>query len=93
KFGNKDHQPGHADVLSLGTDVWLAWKEFDGEQSLLYAMLSHDGGTTWSTPQKIAATSDASDHPLLVSHAGHAFLSWNTVRDGYRLIRLNGDAK
>ncbi|MGZ3159403.1 MAG: exo-alpha-sialidase [Burkholderiaceae bacterium] len=92
-FGNNDRQPGHADMLSLGSEVWLTWKEFDGEQSLLYAMSSHDGGTTWSAPQKIAATSDASDHPLLVSHAGHAFLSWNTARDGYRLIRLNGDAK
>jgi hypothetical protein len=93
KIGNNAHQPGHADVLSLGSDVWLVWKEFGGEQSVIYAMLSRDGGTTWDVPQKIAATDDASDHPLLVSYAGHAFLSWNTVRDGYQLIRLNGAAK
>jgi hypothetical protein len=93
KFGNKSQLPGHADVLSLGSSVWLTWKEFNGEQSLLYAMLSRDGGVTWSAPKKIAMTDDASDHPVLANHADHAFVSWNTVRDGYHLIPLNGDAK
>jgi pterin-4a-carbinolamine dehydratase len=93
KFGNKERQPGHADVLSLGNDVWLTWKEFGDEQSLVYAMHSHDGGTTWDTANRIAATADASDHPLLAAYDGRVFLSWNTMRDGYRLIRLNGETK
>lgn len=92
KFGDNAHQPGHADVLSLGSTVWLTWKEFDGEQSVLYTMLSRNGGTTWDAPRKLAATADASDHPLLVQHDGHAFLSWNTMKDGYRLMQLE-DAK
>jgi hypothetical protein len=32
---------------------------------------------------------DASDHPQLAAHAGRVFLSWNTLRDGYRLLALN----
>ena len=87
-FGNKAHQPGHADILSLGSLVWLTWKEFDGEQSVIYTMLSRDGGAKWDVPHKLAATADASDHPLLVQRAGRTFVSWNTAQDGYRLIRL-----
>jgi hypothetical protein len=93
KIGNDAHQPGHADVLSLGSDVWLVWKEFDSEQSLIYAMQSRDGGITWNAPIKIASTDDASDHPLLVHYSGQTFLSWNTVRDGYRLIPLGAEPK
>jgi hypothetical protein len=93
KFGNKAQQPGHADVLSMGSTVWLAWKEFTGEQSVAYAMQSRDGGMTWGSPQQIAVTNDASDHPQLIANTGRAFLSWNTVRDSYRLIRLPGASK
>jgi hypothetical protein len=93
KIGNNAHQPGHADVLSLGSDVWMVWKEFDGERSLIYAMQSRDGGATWNAPKKMASTDDASDHPLLVHYSGQTFLSWNTVRDGYRLIPLRAEAK
>ena len=52
------------------------------------AGLSHDSGRTWSAARTVADTDDASDHPLLVAHAGRAYLSWLTKAQGYRLIPL-----
>jgi hypothetical protein len=53
-------------------------------------MISGDDGVTWTTPQTIASTADASDHPLLVSDGRHVYLSWLTAKEGYRLLPLPG---
>jgi hypothetical protein len=66
----------------------LVWKEFDGEQTTVDAMISRDEGITWSVPRVVARTTDASDHPLLVSDGQRVFLSWMTRADGYRLLPL-----
>jgi len=91
KFGNDLAQPSHPDILSLGKVVLLAWKEFDGEKSAVYTMRSLDSGTTWSTPRRAAETADASDYPTLIGHSDRAYLSWNTLKEGYRVIPLNDD--
>jgi hypothetical protein len=88
-FGNDSAQPGHPDVLNIDKKVFLVWKEFDGEKSAVYTMRSLDNGTTWSMPQRAAATADASDHPTLIGHGDHAYLSWNTLQEGHRIIPLN----
>ena len=36
----------------------------------------------------IASTTDASDHPLLVSDGQATYLSWMTKADGYRLLPI-----
>lgn len=90
--GNDSAQAGHPDVLSLGKAVLLAWKEFDGEKSAIYAMRSLDSGASWSTPRRVADTADASDHPALIGYRDHAYLSWNTLKEGHRIIPLNGDS-
>jgi hypothetical protein len=90
--GNSAHQPGHAAVLGSGKNVYLAWKEFDGETSTIRAMRSHDGGNTWGAVQKIADTHDVSDHPLLIANREQVYLSWSSLQEGYRLIAL-GDEK
>jgi hypothetical protein len=77
-------------VLTTGGTVWLAWKEFDGKQTIVRMRRSHDDGATWSDPTTIAQTNGDSDHPLLVSDGRRAFLSWMTHDEGYRLIRLGG---
>lgn len=87
-FGDDQRQAGHPDVLSLEREVWLAWKEFDGEESSIRVMQSRDGGASWSQPRSVATTRDASDHPQLLSHDGKVWLSWNTRLEGYRLIAL-----
>ncbi len=88
-FGDDMHKAGHPDVLSLGRNVFLVWKEFDGEVSKVEMMHSHDGGVSWSQPKSVADTHDASDHPLLAAYNGQVWLSWNTKLEGYRLIALD----
>lgn len=87
-FGNYDAQAGHPGVLSLGSGVFLAWREFTGEASEIFLMESTDGGKSWAAPRKIAATAGASDYPMLVAGGGKAYLSWNTAGEGYRLIEV-----
>jgi hypothetical protein len=86
--GNNDRQPTRPFVLAAGDKLWLAWKEFDGEQSTVSVMQSRDAGANWSKPRVVATTADASDHPLLIARDTDAFLSWLTRNEGYRLITL-----
>jgi hypothetical protein len=87
-IGNPDRAPSRPSVLATADAVWLAWKEFDGTNTVVQIMASHDGGTHWSSPKAVAQTADASDHPLLIANGAHAFLSWLTRREGYRLIAI-----
>jgi len=87
-FGNPEAQPAHPYLLSLGSRVYLIWKEFDGENTGIFGMHSGDGGLSWSAPEKLADTSDVSDWPLLIGTNNQAYLSWNTKNEGYRLIEM-----
>lgn len=87
-IGDGARQPGHPQVLALGERVFLAWKEFDGERSHIRTMTSTDAGASWSAARTVATTNERSDHPLLIANGTRAFLSWNTAREGYRLIDL-----
>ena len=75
-------------LLSLGQQVWLVWKEFDGTYSLVYMKQSADDGKTWSASQMVSKTNGYSDHPLLINQGTTVFLSWLTRNDGYQLIKL-----
>jgi hypothetical protein len=80
---------GHPDVLASGKSVWLVWKEArDGDATAVVAMRSSDAGATWSAAKEVARATGASDHPLLVAHREHAYLSWLTQAAGYRLLAL-----
>ena len=92
-FGNIEAQPSRPYVLSLGSRVYLAWKEFDGESTSILGMESADGGKSWSAPGKLAATSDISDWPMLIGENSRAYLSWNTKNEGYRLIEIGAEIK
>jgi hypothetical protein len=83
-----ERQPSRPYVLALANAVHLVWKEFDGDKTQVRWQVSQDGGRHWSKPTKIAETADASDHPLLVARGEHAYLSWLTKVEGYRLIAL-----
>lgn len=85
-LGDPARQPGHADVLALGNDVYLAWKEFDGEASAIQGMHSRDGGNTWGRISRLAGTHDESAHPLLIANRQQVYLSWSSKAEGYRLI-------
>ena len=92
-FGNFDAQAAHPYVLSLGSRVYLAWKEFNGESTGILGMHSSDGGKSWSAPGKLATTSDVSDSPLLIGENNRVYLSWNTKNEGYRLIEIGEENK
>jgi len=86
-------QPAHPFVLSLGSRVYLVWKEFDGENTGIFGMRSGDGGMSWSAPKKLVATSEVSDWPMLIGANDRVYLSWNTKNEGYRLIEMGGKNK
>lgn len=86
--GRRDRNPSRPFVIAAQGAVWLAWKEFDGEESTVNVMRSEDGGRNWSAPKPIAHTADASDHPQLVSNGHSVFLSWMTRADGYQFVSL-----
>jgi len=84
-FGNDARQAGHPHLLAVGEQVYLAWKEFDG-RSAVWLMQSANGGKSWQPPARVADTEDASDRPWLVSDGRRVLLSWNTLKEGHRLV-------
>ena len=87
-IGNPAHNPARPFLLAANRTLWLVWKEFDGEHTMVAMMTSRDNGSSWSEPEIAARTGDASDHPLLVRNGAQVFLSWQTRAEGYRLLPL-----
>ena len=83
-IGQADHGPSRPFVLAGPHDVSMVWKEFDGDKTVVNLMVSRDDGANWSKPRTIASTTDASDHPLLISDGRRIYLSWMTKADGFR---------
>lgn len=66
----------------------LIWKRFDGARTELLWINSHDQGQSWSAPEVLARTDNASDHPLMVQSADGLSVSWWTRSDGYQVLAL-----
>lgn len=75
-------------VLTLGEQVFTAWKAFNGEQSELMVMESRNRGKSWSEPRTVASTASGSDHPILIARDEAVFVSWHTQAEGYRLVSI-----
>lgn len=88
RIGDPNTQTSRPYVLAAGGEVYLAYKSFDGEKTSIELMTSRDAGRTWSKPRTVATTDNESDHPLLIAHQATAYLSWFTLKEGYRLIPL-----
>jgi hypothetical protein len=84
-------QAEHAEVAAVGTQVVVAWKEFDGEATRVLSRGSRDGGLTW-TDRQLARTQGGSDHPHLVQRGGVFWLVWRTADDGVVVRRLENRA-
>ncbi|WP_303907174.1 sialidase family protein [Thiohalomonas denitrificans] len=80
----------HPQVLSIGKQVIAAWKAFNGENTELMVMESHDRGESWSDPRTLASTASGSDHPFLIARDREVFVSWQTLAEGYRLVPVAG---
>lgn len=87
-LGNADHDLSRPYVTAVPGTVFMVWKEFDGENSVVNMRVSHDDGATWSKPRAAAKTDDASDHPMLANDGRRAYLSWMTKNGGYQFLPL-----
>ncbi len=87
-IGRPDRNASRPYILASASGTAMVWKEFDGEKTTVKLMTSGDDGETWSQPRVIAATDDASDHPLLAGNEREIFLSWMTKADGYRITPI-----
>jgi hypothetical protein len=74
---------GHPYLQTFAGTLYLVWKGFDGQQSLINLMTSQDDGRTWSKPVSLMTTVQGSDHPLIVKSDQGLFLSWLTEEKGY----------
>lgn len=88
-FGNNDAQAGHPALAVQGTTVHLAWKEFDGQQSLIRTMASRDGGNNWSAVQTLATSRGRADRPQLIGRGTMTYLAWYTSDEDLRLIAVD----
>jgi hypothetical protein len=86
--GDPSRRAARPYLAASGKTVRLVWKEFDGEVTSVKLMSSSDDGGSWSQPTEVATTTDASDHPLLISDGRHSYLSWLTRAEGYRMLPL-----
>lgn len=77
----------HADLAAAGGRLAIAWKEFDGERTQLRAMVSADGGSSF-TDIALATTDGASDQPRVIKRKDQLFAFWRTEKEGFRLLPL-----
>lgn len=85
-FGDLDFQPGNPVVFAHGKKVYLAWREFDGENYRLMTSVSADRGDTWSAARPVAMTGGAADLPVFVVGAHKPLIVWNSAKDGVRFF-------
>lgn len=88
-FGAVEKLPSHPDVMAQGKHIFLTWTEFDGVKTRLLVMQSEDGGQTWQPPKVVAEATAETDYPFLLSHNQGIFVSWNSKKEGYRLVALD----
>lgn len=82
---------GHPSLASHKGTLYLVWKGFDGMSTPLKLMQSNDDGRSWSAPQTVITTDQASDHPLLVTSDDGVYLSWSSEQHGYVFKELSHD--
>lgn len=88
QVGQSKFVAGKPDVMAVVKQVALVWKEFDGERTLLKAMLSRDRGENWSTEQTIATSNSASLRPKIINDGNNLYVSWSSADHGLRVFRL-----
>jgi hypothetical protein len=88
-FGDTGKLPSHPDVMAEGKHIVLTWIEFDGTKSQLLVMQSNDDGKSWLPAKAIAESTSEVDYPFLLSNNKDTFVSWNSKKEGYRLIPIN----
>lgn len=89
-IGNLGKLPGRADVITVGKQVAIVWKEFDGKLTTINAITSKEGGQGWSKPKIVAKTSAVAAYPVLIDDGKRMiFLTWNSADTSFQLIRVD----
>ena len=88
KVGGEGVHVGRPYLLANSSNVYMVWKEFDGESSRVYLQISNDDGLHWSDRKLLSQTSGYSDHPLLLQSRDKVYLSWLTRQHGYQFIEV-----
>jgi hypothetical protein len=87
-FGTSEHQAQHPDVHSFGKDVYIVWKEFDGEQSTLRLMHSTDRGKSWTAARSISSTTGPTDYPFFLTKQNKLKVTWLGKEKGLQFIDI-----
>ena len=70
----------HADVQSIGSNVAIVWRSFDGARTRYSAWISNDDGKTFAT-RELGSTEDETDNPFLVRRGQQLFAVWRTRKE------------
>jgi hypothetical protein len=84
---------GHPYLAEFGGILYLVWKGFDGQQSLIQVIESSDDGKSWSAPRLLKTTNAGSDHPLIVTGSDGLYLSWKSDQYGYIFEKFTAAGK
>jgi hypothetical protein len=90
RIGHPGAQAGRAALTTIGGFVTLAWKEFDGQVTMVRMMQSADSGSSWTAPRVVMLAESATDHPQLLVRGRRIHLAWNALREGFRVTTLDG---
>ena len=85
-FGDYKAAGSHPNVLSKGHEVWLTWKEFDGEQESLWSQYSSNNGDNWEAAIRVAETLMGSDYPFLLMDNETVYIQWKTKQEGFQIL-------
>lgn len=79
QFGNNAKQARHPALLSLGSQVWLAWLETNANNTKeVMGVVSSDGGKTWADAELLLSIEGQADYPQLLKLKEEAYLVVNT---------------
>jgi hypothetical protein len=78
----------HPNVISVGEQVWLVWKQFDGKRASVWLQKSETNGDDWRAAVKVATTDADADYPFLIRDKTRVYLQWHTKNEGFQLIEL-----
>ena len=97
EVGNVKSWAGDAPSLTVATDksIYVGWTERSGDGTNYVISVSHDGGTTFSSPTKInddVAPASHGMHSLAIGKDGVIYAAWldeRNLRKGHETASLN----
>jgi len=88
-FGNYKAAASHPNVINLGKQVWLTWKEFDGKKESIWIQFSNNNGDNWGEAKPVAESVAGSDYPFLLKDKDRVYLQWKTNKEGFQLMPVD----